>query len=167
MPKNRSADRGAGVPRDATRQAAARFKCRPTPSPAPAAPRRGAASTQAGRFTSTDTDDTTPAEWASRMPRFTPADKPKSSAFTTRRRSSGVTPSPVVPTDLHQVPQHLRRVGGEAHRTRLVVVAKVHRRLPDREAVLPGDVQTLDVDAEARNRETRDDQLAGTRGEAL
>src|ERR1041385_1587754 len=144
-----------------------RFKCRPTPSAGAAAPRRAAASSQAGRFTSTDTDDTTPAQWASRMPRFTPADKPKSSAFTTRRRSSGVAPSPVVPPDLHQVPQHLRRVGGEAHRARLVVVAKVHGRLPDREAVLPGDVQALDVEAETLNREAREDQLAGARGEAL
>src|SRR5205807_1110561 len=114
-----------------------------------------------------ETDDTTPAACASRMPSFTPDDSPKSSAFTTRRPPLGVAPPPVIPTDARQVAQHGRRIGREAHGARLVVVAILHRRLPYPEPVFTRDVQQLDIEPEPGDGEAREDQLGGTRGEGL
>src|SRR5438132_389773 len=128
-----------------------RFRCRPTPRVPPIARNRSRASGHPGVLTSTETDDTTPAACASRMPRFTPAEKPKSSAFTTRRRSSGVAPPPVVPADLHEVAEHPGRVGREPHGARLVVVAVMHRHLLHPEAMLARDAEHLHGEAEARN----------------
>src|SRR2546426_820758 len=106
-----------------------RFRCRPPPRAPPIARTRPRAPGHPGVLTSTETDDPPPAACASRMPRFTPAEKPKSSAFTTRRRSSGVAPPPVIPTDLHQGAEHPGLGGREPHRARLVFYAGMHRHL--------------------------------------
>src|SRR3989454_5947636 len=146
-----------------------RLRCSPTPSPG-AGPRsrsRRSASVQPGAFTSTETDDTTPAAWASRIPRFTPVDRPKSSAFTTSRGGSVIAAAPVVPADSRQVLEHADGVRDEADGGRLVVVAIVDRLLRDLQPVFPGDVQQLDVEAKAGNGEARKDQLAGPRREAF
>src|SRR5438128_7065680 len=144
-----------------------RLRCSPTPRPGPTSRSRRSASVQRGAFTSPATDDTTPAAWASTIPRFTPVDRPKSSAFTTSRGGSVIAAAPVVPADSRQVLEHADGVRDEADGGRLVVVAIVDRLLRDLQPVLPGDVQQLDVEAKARNGEARKDQLAGPRREAF
>src|SRR5260370_20823334 len=148
---------------------AVRFKCSPTPKPEPepAAWSARTASSQPGAFTSTDTDDTTPAACASRMPRVTPGDSPKSSAFTTRRRSLAVAPPPVVPANPPEIAEHGHRVRGEPHGALLVLVAVVHGPLADAEPVLTRDVEELDVEPEAGDGQAREDQLRGASREAL
>src|SRR5256886_17510762 len=116
-----------------------RLRCSPAPSSAPARRSAATACSHPGAFTSTETDDTTPAACASRMPSFTPDDSPKSSAFTTSRPPLGVAPPPVVPTDARQVAQHGRRIGREAHGARLVAAAILHGRLPYPEPVFARD----------------------------
>src|SRR2546430_3069097 len=131
------------LPPHETGRPVVRFKCNPTPSSGKDGDERSrsrwAASVQPGAFTSTETEDTTPVSCASSTPRLTPADKPKSSALTMRRRASGIAASPVVPADLYQVSQHLDGVRGEPHGAGLVVVPTVHRRLRHLEAVFPGE----------------------------
>src|SRR5207244_5791432 len=152
------------LPPHETGRPVVRFKCNPTPSSGKDGDERSrsrwAASVQPGAFTSTETEDTTPVSCASSTPRLTPADKPKSSALTMRRRASGIAASPVVPADLYQVSQHLDGVRGEPHGAGLVVVPIVHRRLRHLEAVFPGDVQQLDVEAEARKHRLKVAQAA-------
>src|SRR5947209_16314411 len=138
-----------------------RLRCSPAPSSAPARWSAATACSQPCAFTSTETYDTTPAACASRIPSFTPGDSPKSSAFTTRRRTLGVAPPPVVPADARQVAQHGRRIGREAHGARLVVVAVLQRRLPHPQPLLAGDVQQLDIEPEPGHGEAREDQLGG------
>src|SRR5713226_3657189 len=146
---------------------AVRFRWSPTPRPESAAWSAVTASPQPGAFTSTDTDDTTPAAYASRMPRVTPGDSPKSSAFTTSRRSLGVASPPVVPANPREIAEHRHRVGGEPHGAGLVLVAVVHGGLANPEPVLARDVEELDVEPEAGDCQAREDQLRGATGETL
>src|SRR6266849_4102476 len=144
-----------------------RFRWSPTPRPEPAAWSAPTASPQPGAFTSTDTDDTTSAAYASRMPRVTPGDSPKSSAFTTSRRSLGVASPPVVPANPREVAEHRHRVGGEPHGAGLVLIAVVHGGLANPEPVPARDVEELDVEPEAGDCQAREDQLRGATGETL
>src|SRR5207248_11464710 len=77
LPTRRSSDLTRVLP-SLSGSPAVRFKCNPTPSDS--VPRSAAtACSHPGAFTSTETDDTTPAACASRMPSFTPDDSPKRS----------------------------------------------------------------------------------------
>src|SRR3989449_8031645 len=155
------------LPPHETGRPVVRLRCNPPPSPGPMPRSSRAPSVHPGVFPRPETGDTPPAACASRIPRFTPADRPKSSAFTTRRRASAVAPPPGVPADLYEVLEHFDRVRREADGARLVVVPIVDRRLRDRQAVLLRDVEQLDVEAEAGDGEAREDQLGRARREAL
>src|SRR6185369_11254025 len=74
---------------------------------------------------------------------------------------------PRVHAHLPDVLQHAARVAREADRRRLVVVAELHRRLLDREAVVLRDVQELDVEPEAGDRRAIEAESRGVGGEPL
>src|SRR5437764_12298747 len=95
------------------------------------------------------------------MPRFTPADRPKSSAFTTSRGASVIAAAPVVPADPRQVLEHPDHIRDEAHGGRLLVVALLDSRLRPLQPVLPGDVQQVGVKAEAPHGKAWQDPPTG------
>src|SRR5207247_6028365 len=95
-----------------------------------------------------DADVTVPAACASKMPRFTPGEMPRSSALMISRRST-ICPPPIVPTNLQQITEHRRAVAGEPQTARLAVVAETDRHLCDTETVAVRHVQDLEIETEA------------------
>src|SRR5450432_2892343 len=143
-----------------------RLRCMPTPSVRVRRARRTAFS-QSAPLAMIDVEVTLPAACASTIPRVTPAENPKSSALMISRGRSGVAATPVIAADVHEVAHHPHRILREAHRGRLLIVAKEYRGLREREVVLLRDEQCLDVEAEPWNRDARKDDLRRVRGEAL